>query len=271
MKKLWNNQRGTAEIVGTVLFLVILLFFFSNVFLWYNNVSSQMNLVMSDKLNALVSLDSTMDLVGQDALKATAEGGRDVQLIRIWIIEVELNNHTVIDLEAEVANPIWIAEGSYMYIILGNQTRQIDARTLEIDYALGTVNGEVRFKILTNLGNTATTHYAESQPPELTAPTYSGISISTTEAGATCYFNITANDNIALSHYIFSTNNTGSWVNDTAIAFNTTPETVSISKILTITVGAQVGYQWFINDTALITNWNSTTITYITTTGILPP
>ncbi|MHA2406095.1 MAG: hypothetical protein ACXACH_05015, partial [Candidatus Hermodarchaeia archaeon] len=138
MKKLWNNQRGTAEIVGTVLFLVILLFFFSNVFLWYNNVSGQMNQVMSDKLNALVSLDSTTDLIGYDALKATAEGGRDVHVIRIWIIEVELNNHTVIDLEEKIPNDIWIAEGSYLYIILGTQTRQIDAHTLEIDYALGT-------------------------------------------------------------------------------------------------------------------------------------
>lgn len=267
MKKLRNNQRGTAEIVGTVLFLVILLFFFSNVFLWYNNVSGQMNQVMSDKLNALVSLDSTMDLVGQDALKATAEGGRDVHMIRIWIIEVELNNHQWIDID------IWIAEGSYMYIILGNQTRQIDAHTLEIPYALGTGNGEVRFKILTSLGNTATTHYVGPPPPapDETAPTFSGISTSTTEAGATCYFNITANDNVALSHYIFSTNNTGSWVNDTATAFSVTPETVSVSKTLTITVGATVGYQWFINDTALITNWNSTTITYITTTGPPPP
>ena len=94
-----------------------------------------MNLVMSDKLNALVSLDPTDELVGLNALKASAEGGRDVQLIRVWITEVELNNHTVIDLEVEISNAIWIAEGSYMYIILGTQTRQIDAHTLEINYA----------------------------------------------------------------------------------------------------------------------------------------
>ena len=82
---------------------------------------------------------------------------------------------------------------------------------------LGTGIGEVRFKILTNLGNTATTHLAGPQPLDQTAPTYSGISTSTIEAGATCYFNITANDNVALSHYIFSTNNTGSWANDTGL------------------------------------------------------
>jgi hypothetical protein len=60
MKKNRKNRRGVATIIGSILAIVILIFFFSNVFLWYNGVSQQMNLVTADKLNAQVSLATTV-------------------------------------------------------------------------------------------------------------------------------------------------------------------------------------------------------------------
>jgi hypothetical protein len=59
LKKLLRNRSGTAEIVGTVLFLVILFFFFSNVFLWHNQVAREMDQVVADKTNSAVRMETT--------------------------------------------------------------------------------------------------------------------------------------------------------------------------------------------------------------------
>jgi hypothetical protein len=60
LKKLLKNRVGTAEIVGTVLFLVILFFFFSNVFLWHNQVTREVDQVIADKTNSAVRIETTV-------------------------------------------------------------------------------------------------------------------------------------------------------------------------------------------------------------------
>jgi hypothetical protein len=102
-----------------------------------------------------------------------------------------------------------------------------------------------------------------------TAPIYASLTTSTTASGASCDFGITVTDETDLSFYIFSTNNTGSWSNNTAVAFSTNPQTVSVSKTLNSTIGTIVGYQWFFNDTT--NNWNSTSIQSLTTTDSTIP
>ena len=157
MKKLLKNQKGTAEIVGTVLFLVIVIFVFSNVFLWSNSVTQQVSTVNGDKLNSPIEMVSSLDFPGQDALKVSAVGGRDVQLIRIWIVKVGSNSHSYIDLNM-FSSKIGVSAGSYMYVILGNQNQDLrstmNAIRINCQIAVGT--GEARFKIVTDLGNTAT-------------------------------------------------------------------------------------------------------------------
>jgi hypothetical protein len=64
LKKLLKNHAGTAEIVGTVLFLVILFFFFSNVFLWHNQVTREVDSIIADKMNSAVRMETTV-LSGQ--------------------------------------------------------------------------------------------------------------------------------------------------------------------------------------------------------------
>jgi hypothetical protein len=60
MLKLLRNRVGTAEIVGTVLFLVILFFFFSNVFLWHNQVTQEMERTVADKMNSAVRVETVV-------------------------------------------------------------------------------------------------------------------------------------------------------------------------------------------------------------------
>lgn len=100
--------------------------------------------------------------------------------------------------------------------------------------------------------------------PDTTAPTYSSLTASSAVANSTCSFSSTWSDDLSLSGYIFSSNNTGTWANNTWTAFTSTPQTVTASKTLNSTIANVVSYKWFANDTA--NNWNSTTQQNLTTT-----
>jgi len=91
----------------------------------------------------------------------------------------------------------------------------------------------------------------EPPAPDITGPLYYSNSINNTANGIITKFSIIINDDRALNSagtYTFSTNNTGSWVNDTYGVFVSTPQTIFTNKILNSTVGYVVGYQWFLTD-----------------------
>ncbi len=111
--------------------------------------------------------------------------------------------------------------------------------------------------------------YTPTGAPDTTPPTYSTAGHTGVTAGSTVTFYAYFSDNVALSHYIFSTNNTGSWVNDTAVAFASTPGWGNVSKTLTETVGAVVQYRWYWNDTS--GNWGDMTVKSLTTVGSSAP
>ena len=99
------------------------------------------------------------------------------------------------------------------------------------------------------------------------SPIYSLIKINNTRAGQITRFSIKITDETALKPYgtyIFSTNNTGKWVNSSAIKFIENPSKVNVTKILNSTSGTRIGYRWYFNDSA--GNKNSTLIYQITAT-----
>lgn len=89
-------------------------------------------------------------------------------------------------------------------------------------------------------------------------PTFANISTNTTITGQPCSFNCLINDNTNVSAYIFSTNNTGSWINDTAVVFssffNATAAWANVTKTLNDADGKVVSYIWHANDTS--NNWS---------------
>ncbi|HPD81610.1 MAG TPA: hypothetical protein PK357_00740, partial [Candidatus Pacearchaeota archaeon] len=104
---------------------------------------------------------------------------------------------------------------------------------------------------------------------DTTPPTYNSVSINTTKAGQLANFAINVDDDFTLhpnGMYIFSTNNTGVWVNDSAINFTSTPEWANVTKTLNSTSDTFIGYRWYFNDSA--GNPNSTEIYTLTTTEI---
>ena len=101
---------------------------------------------------------------------------------------------------------------------------------------------------------------------DVTPPTYSGEAVENDYAGRAVAFTITVDDNIALQSngtYIFSTDNSGSWVNDSPVSFTTTSEVATSGKRLNSTVGKVVSYRWYFNDST--GNTNSTPIYALTT------
>lgn len=144
----FRDKKGTAEIVGTTLFLVILFFFFSNVFLWHDQTTRMMDQLIADKMNSAVRLE-VVD--GGESLRLSALGGKDVRLVRLWIIEVEDNVHSYIDFE-ELGFEVWVRAGSSLYIRFGDENNYSEDLTVAYQPAWGS---SVIFKVLTNLGNTA--------------------------------------------------------------------------------------------------------------------
>ena len=100
--------------------------------------------------------------------------------------------------------------------------------------------------------------YTSSSPLE--------IYTSSTVSNNPCTFSSNWWDDADLSGYIFSTNNTGSWVNETWASLVTNPAWANVTKTLNATAGNVVQYQWWCNNTD--NNWGDSGIQNLTTTGV---
>jgi hypothetical protein len=97
---------------------------------------------------------------------------------------------------------------------------------------------------------------------DTTFPTYSNNATNDTTAGKPVRFNLTMTDNFALNpngQYIFGFDNcTGSFVNDSAVNFTSTPQTISVVKTINSTVGCTI--RWYFNFSDNVTNWNGSLV-----------
>ena len=81
MRKFLRNQKGTAEVIGTIMFIMILLFFFTNVYLWHDTAAKQMDNMYVQKMNTPI----TISFDGTSQLTVTDKGGQDASLTMLWI------------------------------------------------------------------------------------------------------------------------------------------------------------------------------------------
>lgn len=85
LRRFLVSRKGTAEVIGSVLFVVIIMFFFSSVYLWHDNATKSMNTLLADKLNSQIEVN-WLDSTAQDTLLITNTGGVGTSLSRLWII-----------------------------------------------------------------------------------------------------------------------------------------------------------------------------------------
>ena len=162
-KRFVNNRKGTAEVIGSVMFIVIIMFFFSSVYLWHDQATRQMNDLASQKLNSPITMSIWTDF-DNPVLQINDTGGVDVTLSRLWIDTT--TNHAYINLTNIQGIPggsLWIAAGSTRTITL-NKTGVTnpfseDGVTVEIPYSPPSET-TVRFIVITTLGNTAACSYS---------------------------------------------------------------------------------------------------------------
>ncbi|WGM90564.1 MAG: hypothetical protein NUK63_05430 [Candidatus Bathyarchaeum tardum] len=133
-----NCRKGTAEVVGTVLFLVIVFFVFTNIYLWHDTATREMNTIHFEKMNSPLSVRLIPDESNPTGLEVTNNGGVEAGLSRVWIISD--TNHYPIDLNLR------IARGAK--IVLQFSTLGISTPTQKTTY-----------NILTTLGNMAACTY----------------------------------------------------------------------------------------------------------------
>ena len=104
-------------------------------------------------------------------------------------------------------------------------------------------------------------------------PTYSDVASNTTLAGQPCQFSVLWNDGTNVSGFIFGTNNTGAWANETWVAFttfyNTTAAWSNVTKTLNSTVGVRVEWNVWCNNTSNV--WSNLETQYLITTALVYP
>lgn len=110
--------------------------------------------------------------------------------------------------------------------------------------------------------------------PDETPPIFSNNATNSTLAGKPVNFTIDVTDNENLDNtagYIFSTNNTGTWMNSSFSYFTESGTTLTAwnQTIINSTVGLEVQWKFYANDSSTDTeggNWNVSTIYNLTTT-----
>jgi hypothetical protein len=80
-----RNKKGVAEIIGTLLFIIILLFFFTNVYLWHDSATKQMDDLYVQKLNSPITVYAYQAQSGATILNVTNRGGVDTTLSMVWV------------------------------------------------------------------------------------------------------------------------------------------------------------------------------------------
>src|SRR5665647_1646777 len=83
IKRLLKNKKGTAEVVGSVMFIVILLFFFTNVYLWHDAATKEMNDLYVQKINSPITISVMSN--NPNLLNVTNKGGVDARLSILWV------------------------------------------------------------------------------------------------------------------------------------------------------------------------------------------
>jgi hypothetical protein len=94
MEKLIRNRKGVAEVIGTLLAVVILIFFFTNVYLWHDTATKDANQIYLEKISSAFKIEQ----IAGNALNITADGGSDIALSRLWIDDDATNMHYYADL-----------------------------------------------------------------------------------------------------------------------------------------------------------------------------
>lgn len=131
----------------------------------------------------------------------------------------------------------------------------------KFQYVYGCSSWNDNLNYYTNI-DTENLDLQEEEADEI-APTYSNIGTNATEVNEFCEFSCKWEDETGLSGYIYGTNVTGSWQNDTWASLSGTSDWANETRTLPC-CPVRVEFQWWCNDTS--NNWNTTGTQHINVT-----
>jgi hypothetical protein len=153
IKRLLKNKKGVAEVIGSVMFIVILLFFFSNVYLWHDAATKEMNDMYVQKINSPITI-SVMSPNPYE-LNVTNKGGLDAKLSILWV-DVESANsgspdrfHGSFDLTQNVLAGSSISVTWNPALTLNNNNEPYNPQS----------GDKIQLKMITTVGNSAACRY----------------------------------------------------------------------------------------------------------------
>jgi hypothetical protein len=155
---LWD-RKGTAEVIGSVLSIVILIFFFSNVYLWHDANVSKMNDLQSQKMNSQIDVEylpATRELIVKNT------GGVDAVLSRLWI-NSNLDrgiNQIYASFDADSAHRVVVKLGYPITIRLGTSDVTVNGRTYPLPNSYSFDEPNLTFRVITTRGNINSDFYA---------------------------------------------------------------------------------------------------------------
>ena len=142
IKRLLKNKKGTAEVIGSVMFIVILLFFFTNVYLWHDAAVKEMNDLYVQKLNSPIAITVSNPIGNQYDINITNNGGVDATLSWLWINE-----------KASAIGPDIMHTNS---TALSNVVVEAGGSKLQaVYYPPENTDNQLLFKVITTTGNSA--------------------------------------------------------------------------------------------------------------------
>lgn len=190
-----------------------------------------------------------------------------------------------------------VTSGVCKVFVDGNEVctedRGLTGNTIRFLLGVGAAGGGPTLDFYGDCVVVADTYIGPESAGDTTPPTYSALSSSSMVAGASCQLNstwtdetglattgnttllsCTINDNVAVDKVIYSWNNTGVWVNQTALSGSGISYIANFTGTWNSTVGNVVSVRIFANDSS--NNWGTSSITNFTLTvdsgrGQLPP
>ena len=137
MKRFLKNKKGTAEVIGSVMFIVILLFFFTNVYLWHDAATKDMNDMFVQKLNSPIAATVAHNDNGTYSIIVADKGGVDATLSGYWVNVKSSSGPDSLHAPFPLNNIVAAAGGAPVFIPLNS-------------YPSGTI-----IKVVTSTGNSA--------------------------------------------------------------------------------------------------------------------
>jgi hypothetical protein len=238
-----------------------------------NNTETQnfTNQTIAYVLNATLktSITGTLDFVGPSSAQVNLGEynksnfflennlGYSIYNLSVNLTGISKNWYTINELPSSIPN-------NFSLSIKINFSIPTDAEQKDYNITL-IANGKTSSGATKSTSKSVILTVAAPPPAQEYPPVYSQGAINTTVYNETCLFSLKWDDDKGLSGYIFSSNMTGNWTNDSWAPFSGAEAYSYVSEILNLTPNSMIAWKFYANDSNNL--WTESDEYYVQVTG----